>query len=354
MKMFGKLTRTTKLFYPSRLVCKRFNVKNPHPDQQGDDASSRRTQAGGKQPLSKESVKSIMNNNTLDDFTNAADIANDPLMQAVIPKPSERAQQEAPAVQNTESANAVVNTTNTSQEGKDEAPLDYERPSMDIFKAIFEDSDEEEDEEEGLGEIEPTSMAVDQRRDLNVTRPKSDEDDDMIGPPLPPPEEEAKPVFRPMFKKRSQDRQKDDSDSSKPIHAGPMSFISSEEHIVEPFNPSSSERKSREHKRSRHNDSDQNENSDERKRSSSRSRHHKKDSKKKKRKSDRERSRSREGRHKKSKQRRREPSNDEIDPDKIAERLVYDDSLWVEKPSAAKPIGESHSSRARPKAYDMW
>ncbi|KAI8578095.1 hypothetical protein K450DRAFT_248993 [Umbelopsis ramanniana AG] len=345
MKMFGKLTRTTKLFYPSRLVCKRFNVKNPHPDHQGDEASSRRTQAGGKQPLSKESVKSIMNNNTLDDFT--TDIANDPLMQTVIPKPSERAQQEAPAAQTTDIANAVVSATNNAQEVKEEPPLDYERPSMDIFKAIFEDSDDDEDEEEGLGEIEPTSMAVDQPRDANITRTKSDEDDDMIGPTLPPPpEEEAKPVFRPMFKKRS--RQKDDSGSSRPVHAGPMSFISTEEHIVEPFNPSSSERKSREHKRSRHDDSDQH--SDERKRSSSR--HHRKDSKKKKRKSDRERSRSREGRqHKKSKKRRR--SDDEIDPDEIAERLVYDDSLWVEKPSA-KPMGESHSSRARPKAYDMW
>ena len=354
MKMFGKLTRTTKPFYPSRLVCKRFNVKNPHPDHQGDDASSRRTQAGGKQPLSKESVKSIMNNNTLDEFTGAADIANDPLMQAVIPKPSERAQQEAPAAQNTtEVANTVVTTTNTAaQEGKDETPLDYERPSMDIFKAIFEDSDDEEEDEE-LGETELTPMAVDQRRELNVTSAKSDEDDDMIGPPLPPAEEEEKPVFRPLFKKRSQERHKDDSSSSKAIHAGPMSFISSEEHIVEPFNPSSSERKSREHKRSRHDGSDQNEDSDERKRSSSRSRHHKKDSKKKKRKSDRERSRSRERRHKKSKKRRREHSDEEIDPNEIAERLVYDDSLWVEKPSA-KPTGDSHSNRARPKAYDMW
>lgn len=354
MKMFGKLTRTTKPFYPSRLVCKRFNVKNPHPDHQGDDASNRRTQAGGKQPLSKESVKSIMNNNTLDEFTGAADFANDPLMQAVIPKPSERAQQIAPAAQNTTEAAAVVTTTNpAAQEGKDEAPLDYERPSMDIFKAIFEDSDDDDEDDEGFGEIEVIPMAVDKPREVNATSAKSDEDGDMIGPPLPPAEEQEKPIFRPMFKKRSQDRRKDGSSSSKATHAGPMSFISSEEHVVEPFHPSSSERKSREHKRSRHDDSDLNEDSDERKRSSSRSRHHRKESKKKKRKSDRERSRSREGRHKKSKKRRREHSHEEIDPDEIAERLVYDDSLWVEKPSAI-PTGDSHSNRPRPKAYDMW
>jgi G patch domain-containing protein 1 len=353
MKMFGQLTRTTKPFYPSRLVCKRFNVRNPHPDKQADDAAGRRTQAGAKQPLSKESVRTMMNNNTLDEFTSTPDFANDPLMQAIIPKPSDRAQQEQLTTQTiaqTTSEKAIADTV----EEKQELPLDYERPSIDIFKAIFEDSDED-DEEEDEGEPEPEPMSTLAHQTTMVDNEMAD-DSNVIGPPLPPaPEEESKPVFRPMFKKRIQDRQiKDDNASSRSVHVGPMSFISSEEHVVEPFSKTSSDNSRREQKRSRRDDSDQ-ESSEERRRSSTRTHHHKKESKKKKRKSDR--SQSRERRHKKSKKRRRERSHSEIDPDEIAERLVYDDSLWVEKPAVAAPVktrqAES-SSKARPKAYDMW
>ncbi|KAG2179768.1 hypothetical protein INT43_003551, partial [Umbelopsis isabellina] len=143
MKMFGQLTRTTKPFYPSRLVCKRFNVKNPHPDQQADDAAGRRTHAGGKQPLSKESVNSMMNNNTLDEFTIPSEFSNDPTMQAVIPKPSERSPKEQAAVEK-----SVDDMPSKDTEAKDEKPLDYERPSMDIFKAIFENSDDEDEDDD--------------------------------------------------------------------------------------------------------------------------------------------------------------------------------------------------------------
>lgn len=346
MKMFGQLTRTTKPFYPSRLVCKRFNVKNPHPDQQADDAAGRRTQAGAKQPLSKESVQTMMNNNNLDEFTTTADFSNDPLMQAVIPKPSERTQQE-------QSVSQIIEPTIATAKEVEDAPLDYERPSMDIFKAIFEDSDDDEDEDEP--EPEPTPAAADKVTASTSDSRKDDDQDDMIGPPLPPPPEEPKPVFRPMFTKRTHDRQiKEESISWRSAPVGPMSFISSEEHVVEPFSKSSSsaDKSRREHKRSRRDDSDRDEDSDDDRRSSSRS-HHKKESKKKKRKS--ERSDSRERRHKKNKKKRRERSGSEIDQDEIAERLVYDDSLWVEKPSVAPTnTHRSDTTRTRPKAYDMW
>ncbi|KAG1079735.1 hypothetical protein G6F42_023638 [Rhizopus arrhizus] len=62
MKMFGNLTRTVKPFYPNRLVCKRFNVKDPHPnhDHTADKAAGR-TQGGNKDALSKESMETILN-----------------------------------------------------------------------------------------------------------------------------------------------------------------------------------------------------------------------------------------------------------------------------------------------------
>jgi G patch domain-containing protein 1 len=35
--MYGYLTRTTTEFYPTRLLCKRFNVKDPHPVPAGEE-----------------------------------------------------------------------------------------------------------------------------------------------------------------------------------------------------------------------------------------------------------------------------------------------------------------------------
>lgn len=35
--MYGYLTRSTTDFYPTRLLCKRFNVKDPHPVAAGEE-----------------------------------------------------------------------------------------------------------------------------------------------------------------------------------------------------------------------------------------------------------------------------------------------------------------------------
>ena len=37
VNMYGYLTRTTTEFYPTRLLCKRFNVKDPHPVPAGEE-----------------------------------------------------------------------------------------------------------------------------------------------------------------------------------------------------------------------------------------------------------------------------------------------------------------------------
>ena len=59
MNMFGPLTRTRTNFYPSRLLCKRFNVANPHPDYKYDNQSGK-TQKGQKDVLSKEIMNDIL------------------------------------------------------------------------------------------------------------------------------------------------------------------------------------------------------------------------------------------------------------------------------------------------------
>src|SRR5688500_9765084 len=59
MNMFGPLTRTRTNFYPARLLCKRFNVANPHPDYKYDNPSGK-TQKGQKDVLSKETMDDIL------------------------------------------------------------------------------------------------------------------------------------------------------------------------------------------------------------------------------------------------------------------------------------------------------
>ena len=41
MNMYGRLTRTITDFYPTRLLCKRFNVKDPHPVPAGDEETTK-------------------------------------------------------------------------------------------------------------------------------------------------------------------------------------------------------------------------------------------------------------------------------------------------------------------------
>jgi G patch domain-containing protein 1 len=252
MKMFGNLTRTVKPFYPNRLVCKRFNVKDPHPnhDHTADKAAGR-TQSGNKDALSKESMETILNERLpLQKFTSVSEMTeslaqpdDDPMMKAVVPKPSQRSEDSAAPTTGIETAK--------KEENEDEdggPPLDYERPSMDIFKAIFDDSDLEDEEEEEVEEKrENNKLAT-----ITTTTTTTLNQDDFIGPPMPPkpatadipittsssssvlPKDEP---FRPMFKRASE--RKDQSTSSL------LPEVISEQVVVQPFKPRSSRQKRR-------------------------------------------------------------------------------------------------------------
>ncbi|EPB91661.1 hypothetical protein HMPREF1544_01583 [Mucor circinelloides 1006PhL] len=254
MKMFGNLTRTVKPFYPNRLVCKRFNVKDPHPnhDHTADKAAGR-TQGGNKDALSKESMETILNERLPlgQKFTSVSEMTeslaqpdDDPMMKAVVPKPSQRNQ-------NFIAPTTGIDTTKKQDTEEDEGPpLDYERPSMDIFKAIFNDSDSEEEEEDKVEEAEHRENTV-------VASSATLDQDDFIGPPMPPqpatadiplttttaatttttsllPKDEP---FRPMFKRASE--RKDQSASSL------LPQVISEQVVVQPFKPRSSRQKRR-------------------------------------------------------------------------------------------------------------
>lgn len=255
MKMFGQLTRTVKPFYPARLVCKRFNVRNPHPNHvPGEaDGSAGRTQAGSKEALSEEAVEDMLRARGKLSVTDRW--ANDPALNAIIPKPSER---EAKAIEPPPPSSSTAKEQDTQQQQppseKEEqqnqaeeaatSSLDYERPSMDIFKAIFENSDDEEEKEEeedvvgqegpANAESQGVGMSANAARDeskLTTTTAMATADkeaeEELIGPP-PPPE-----PFRPKFTRPKEQAQ----NRAQERHVDESMEIISEKVIVEPFKP---------------------------------------------------------------------------------------------------------------------
>ncbi|KAI6130192.1 hypothetical protein EV401DRAFT_618186 [Pisolithus croceorrhizus] len=118
--MYGPMTREIKSWQPARLLCKRFGVKDPNPDMQYDAGTS----APSFDPPSADDIAS-----------SAAPLGSTP----------------AGGQSNVDSKRDLANIGLGDDDGQGDDILTYERPAMDIFKAVFasdgENSDEEEDTE---------------------------------------------------------------------------------------------------------------------------------------------------------------------------------------------------------------
>ncbi|KAI8976750.1 hypothetical protein BDB01DRAFT_844386 [Pilobolus umbonatus] len=369
MKMFGGLTRTIKPFYPNRLVCKRFNIRNPHPDHEFvPDSAVGRTEAGSKDALSKESMETLLRESVPTQFTSSTKESSadePPKFQSVEP--------EKPKTQELASHTEKKTTPDADDEGP---ALDYERPSMDIFKAIFDDSDSEEEEEE------VPVKKTDEKKPIVTAEAK---EEDFVGP-LPPPKAptldvslNAKPreespsaePFRPMFQ-RSLNKKETIKSTSLPT-------VISEEIIVQPFKSRHSM-----HKRRRVSISDEEEEeleikpADQEKRSSSKhskssshrsKKHHKSSrSSSRKRSPDRRRSRDRKREYSESPERRHHKKHKKSDKERSRKHKNWAseeiEGIWVEK----EPVMETsfrerrderkrssdHKSEKRMRASDLW
>ncbi|ORX93655.1 DUF1604-domain-containing protein [Basidiobolus meristosporus CBS 931.73] len=128
MNMFGQLTRSTTPFYPARLLCKRFNVPNPHPEYTSTTQPGK-SSAGSREALSKESLDSIVNDSS-SSFT------------AGLRQPTKPVEVKSFVSATTVEPDVQAKTPPAPQPAPKETVVP-ERPPMDIFKAIFADSDEE-------------------------------------------------------------------------------------------------------------------------------------------------------------------------------------------------------------------
>ncbi|TFK71426.1 hypothetical protein BDN72DRAFT_837646 [Pluteus cervinus] len=138
MEMYGALTREVKPWQPARLLCKRFGVKDPDPPA----PDSTDTLVGNKSRFTSGSEPS----------TSAAAAAGDQDDS----EPQER-KKGGPR----DLANVGLGEDDT--QGQD--TLTYQRPAMDVFKAIFASDDEDSDGEDAKedneeGPSEPPTLSV--------------------------------------------------------------------------------------------------------------------------------------------------------------------------------------------------
>ncbi|KAI6083614.1 DUF1604-domain-containing protein [Hypoxylon rubiginosum] len=150
MGMYGSMTRTVADFYPTRLLCKRFNVRPPahvQPDQDPDPAKGKGASSGGSGGGGMSDIFNMTKTSSSGGFSEGAMTLDELLRQA-------QAQSATPATgsgdngglsapktleaQPPPKAEVVVNAeVNEALEGK--------RAQEDVLRAIFGDSSDDED-----------------------------------------------------------------------------------------------------------------------------------------------------------------------------------------------------------------
>ncbi|KDN52316.1 hypothetical protein K437DRAFT_254300 [Tilletiaria anomala UBC 951] len=192
--VFGKMTRSVEEWVPSRLLCKRFNVPDPHPDRTGREAATGGADAGAGAGDNAEEEQRPPPRRRKDPFaltTDADDLprgsatvtweANKRSIQAMAKERAWLQGQPSPFLDassslaggadtgssGTPAGGARITSTPLASDGGGGVPpsldqvglgddptqgrdtLTYQKPSIDIFKAIFASDEEDSDEEEG-------------------------------------------------------------------------------------------------------------------------------------------------------------------------------------------------------------
>ncbi|KAF1831851.1 DUF1604-domain-containing protein [Decorospora gaudefroyi] len=125
--MYGPMTRTSFPFHPSRLLCKRFNVKPPPDMPAGFDAGEGNFKSQTEEAVSKSTMEKLQH-----EF-----LTNGPVLQ----RPAwmgQAAETSGPVPAVPEAQHAIVDVE------KNDA-LSSTRASEDVFKSIFGDDDDDED-----------------------------------------------------------------------------------------------------------------------------------------------------------------------------------------------------------------
>jgi G patch domain-containing protein 1 len=131
--MFGQMTRSTISFYPSRLLCKRFNVKPPAHVQldPGERPGASESQPGTR--FQSAGYQADTGPNTKPKELISQDVMNQLLMESLGHIPGATGQ-------------SIAEPPRPAVEPERNDALEAERPGDAVFKAIFGSDDEDEDE----------------------------------------------------------------------------------------------------------------------------------------------------------------------------------------------------------------
>jgi G patch domain-containing protein 1 len=136
--VYGSLTREVKMFYPEKLLCKRFGVQNPHPEGDPGKGESGSGSRGG----------SVVDNAPMP--TNDASWTDAFIHKgADVPSAGGSAKEEEEEGERRPKTIGEVGMADDVNQGRD--TLSYTKPNIDIFKAIFASDDESDEEEEDEG-----------------------------------------------------------------------------------------------------------------------------------------------------------------------------------------------------------
>ncbi|KAI9062765.1 hypothetical protein FKP32DRAFT_1593437 [Trametes sanguinea] len=258
--MYGPLTREVQPWQPAKLLCKRFGVKEPEVDMTGPAGA-----ASSDFEFATGAAKSI---------SQAAEASSDNVAGAA---PAQiTAPPDSDTVGRSTGRRDLANIGLGEDETQGQDILTYQRPEMDVFKAIFASDDEDSDDEaeEAHKEKETTPAPLDFFGTAKpVTKPET-KAEPTPPPPAPPAftnaplEKVDLATFKPTFVPRSdRESRKDKSEKKdkkskekKKAKASLMSFDVEDDGSIPSFGPSVSKEKEKERKKKkrkeRHEDED--------------------------------------------------------------------------------------------------
>lgn len=173
--LFGKeTTREVKVWKPTRLLCKRFNVPQPYPDDERSEAADGiERRDNGKDDLEAAFGSSKITQMNLPKINARWEESKKQLQQLASIRASEREsseqdREEIPtkdASREHKIGHVDISNIGLGELQKDEmAESDVVKPSIDIFKAVFaDDDDSDSDEDEDIAKEAATKGTLDQR-----------------------------------------------------------------------------------------------------------------------------------------------------------------------------------------------
>ena len=254
MGMYGALTRETKPWQPAKLLCKRFGVKEPEVDMTGEAGAA----SAGFEFATGAEKKEAGEAEAGGAAETGAGASGAPIAMITA---SESVEEKPSGPRNL----ANVGLGEDETQGRD--ILTYQRPGMDVFKAIFasddEDSDDEEDGE-NAPEVTPTPTPLAAAPAPLATPVKPEAEPTPRPPPAQPnePLEQVDPAtFKPTFVPRSERESRKDKDGKskdkkrdkekKKAKVALMSFDAEDDGSIPSFGPAPPKEKEKERRKKR-------------------------------------------------------------------------------------------------------